>query len=415
MSAPQALETAEKAKIFIPIDVIGEIDDHKKDLGEVGANARTAARLLDKYSEEGDLVKGVKLPNGSTLKIVVWNEKQQELLEKHCLSNIPDNRIICAALAHRAILVSNDLAVRIKARALKLKAKCHQTLDLPNSVEDVYGGITTLEVDSGVIDQFYADGQCELEGEYFPNHYILLQSNSRKGHTAIGRWNKGVLRRISLPKSISGIKPRNLEQTIAFDALLDETLDLVSMIGKSGVGKTILVLAAALELVLERQSYDRIVLMKSPVAVGKDIGFLPGSVMEKILPHYQSYIDNLEVLLGSRKEKPWNIVEDLISIGKIEMVPPALLRGRSFNSAYIIIDEAQNLDHHEIKTIATRLGENSKLVVMGDIKQIDVRLDALSNGLTYLVEAFKDESCAAHITLSKGERSSFAELAAEKL
>lgn len=826
LSTPKALEQFPNHTIIIPIDVVNEIDAHKGDLGEVGANARLSARLLDQYSESGNISVGVMLDNQTTIMVDPWDEEYTERIEKLKLPNVPDSRIIFTAIRHAAVLISNDIAVRIKARINGIEAVSYESLGSLESSDDIYGGITKLEVDANLIDEFYASGECEVEGSYFPNHYLLLQSNTNESHTAIGKWDGKKIQRIAKSREVSGIRAKNLEQTVALDALLNPDIDLVTMIGKAGCGKaqpldakilapdgwvdmglikpndyvigrngkptrvlgvfpqglkdiyrvsfsdgssteccddhlwetqtvlerdygregqvrslaeirktlrygkqgkknhsipmveavqfkgmpinlppyvlgallgdgcikygsplissadefiaskirnllpgmilnkkkgsydysiiceekpipravprpyvathveidetirfdslgeackegfiassirkvingqqkqhkgyrwdqldadrqssnplknellklqlwglgssdkfvpkeylfgtvenrisllhglmdtdgtvdvsghtasfstisknlsedvvflvrslggtakiktrltfyshkgekrqgkesfrvtvslpphispfslprkaqkyksktkyiprryidtveyvgkkeaqcimvedsehlyvtddfvvthnTLLALSSAIDLVLEKKDYDKIILIKAPIPMGRDVGYLPGTLFEKVFPYFQSYLDNLEIIFNLRKTSgsALNVLEELMALGKIELVPPTFVRGRSIPRSIIILDEAQNINKHEIKTIATRLGENSKLIVMGDIKQIDTNLDALDNGLTCLVEAFKDENCAAHITLNKGERSTFADLAANKL
>ena len=414
---PKAIEHYPDSTVIIPMDVLQEVDAHKKDLGEIGVHARQTSRILDELSSKNSIIDGIQLDNGAILKVVSMNAEISEILLQHSLVDSPDNRIISIAKYHDAILVSNDIAVRIKARSISMEAEGYSAIDGLESVADVYDGLMVKEVTSDVIDSLYASGFLEVEDELLPNQYVLLQSVTKEGHSAIARCDGDHLYPVKQGRSVSGIRPENLEQVVALDMLMDNGLDLISLIGTAGVGKTLLALSASLELVLDKSEYDKIILMKAPVPMGQDIGFLPGLMADKMRPYFQSYLDNLEVIFNIRKESRniEDIVESLVLMGRFELVPPTYMRGRSIANSIVILDEAQNISQHEMKTIATRLGENSKLIVMGDVMQIDSKLDAVDNGLTRIVEAFKDEACAAHVTLKKTERSTFADLASRKL
>jgi PhoH-like ATPase len=399
-------------KIIIPIDVIHELDAHKNDHGEVGANARASIRFLDTYSELSDITQESEEVH---ITVGVWTPTLSRLLKSNKLPDSPDSRILCTALANKSILVSDDLAVRIKARVLGLEVRSSEFFD-PNSLtDDVYGGMIDIQVDGNKIDELHSKGACTLEEELHPNQYVLLTSNINVKHSAIGRMKNGRVLKISEYGEAFGLKPRNVGQKAALDMLMDPDVVLASMMGHSGCGKTILALSAAFEQVLERSLYNKVILMKSLPTVGQSLGYLPGTEMEKLAPYLNSYLDNIAQLFPSKNQPPDAILQLLISGGSLEVAPPTYVRGRSITNTIIVVDEVQNMSKHEIKTIATRLGEGSKLIVLGDIKQIDTNLDYLNNGLTCLVEAFKDEPCAAHVTLTKGERSLFADLAAEKL
>lgn len=396
---------------IIPIEVVIEVDNHKKSNGELGANARLAAKILDELSASKKKL--------NTFQIYSNAAAIDSCLSKHKLdASLFDNRILATAIINKAILMTNDVALRVKARALKVECEILADDNKPNSISEIYNGYIELKASEEEINNLYAYGEINTKAKLLINQYVLLTSVASPAHTAIARWDGTKLVKVQNKKTVFGVKPRNLEQTIALDALLDNKFELVTMLGKAGTGKTLLALAAALELTLEERLFDKIILMRSPIPVGRDIGWLPGDIMSKIMPFFQGYIDNFENILANKKDGPnhaASIIDNLLSSGKLEFTPPTYMRGRSIARSIIIVDEAQNMSKHEIKTIATRLGENSKLIVMGDVHQIDNKFDALDNGFIHLVESFKDEKCAAHIELVKCERSKFADIAALKL
>lgn len=409
----------EGSTVIIPLDVIQELDAHKKDPGEVGVNARAVARFLDELSAKGDFFAGINFASNI---IKVFNDAAdlEKLLAHHALVSTPDNRILAVALATSSCLLTNDLLLRIKARALNVRTKSFHGSATTYQDDEFYSGLISLDVDEQSINELYSSGELVLDtnANLNINQYVLLKSNINSSHTALTRWDGEILTKVPNIKSVSGIKPKNVEQVVAFDALLDPDIDLITLLGTAGTGKTITALAAALEMMLEERKYDKIILMRAPIPVGREIGFLPGDMLTKIMPYFQAYIDNLEVIFNSRKDGPIDIdsiVSNLMANGQLELIPLTYVRGRSISRSIIILDEAQNLTKHEVKTIATRVGEDSKLIVMGDLQQIDTKQDAFDNGFTHLVECFKGEVCAAHVTLLKCERSTFASLAAERL
>lgn len=406
-----------EGKVVIPFQVLEEIDTHKKDRNEVGANARYFTRQLNELMKSGDLLTGIKTGKADVV-AVPWHGKVEDKLTSLGLVDMPDNRIVATALCYKnSIFLSNDLALRLKGTSLGQKCESH-TKDLhTDSIEEVYRGLTEVSVGAEVINTVYAAGSVATKLKMPENQFVHLRSSIDEKHAAMARFQDGKFVKITDYKHVSGIKPRNMSQSMAIDVLMDQDVTLVTMLGRAGCGKTLCALSAALEQTLgSNPEYDKIVLMKAPVPVGLDVGFLPGNLMEKILPHFQSYLDNLEVLMPPAEKAAQTFLTHLMDMGKLEMTPPTYIRGRSLPKTFIICDEAQNLTKEEIKTIATRVGEGSKLVVMGDIYQIDRNgLDFSNNGLTHLIESFKGQKCAAHITLTKGERSSFSELASEIL
>lgn len=411
-------------EIVLPFVVLEELDKHKTAKGELGANARNIIRQLDVFANEGDLLKGV-ISKKTKISVATWTAKCKAQLSKAQLVDMADNRILVTALVLRAakkptVLVTNDVSLRIKAKSMGLETQSHVSADKVDSVDDIYSGLLDFYAPGIVIDQLHSAGEIAVpEGiKLLPNEYIHLIDNSNEKHTALGRFNGNRVVKVGTIKAVAGLKPRNSRQAVALDALMDPNITLVSLLGKAGGGKTVISLAAAVEQVFNNiKTYDKIILIKPISFVGEDIGYLPGTQQDKILPHFGNYIDNLIQLFPSFKDKsPEELLEHLTYAGKLEICPPTYLRGRSLPNSFIIVDEVQNLTRHEIKTIATRLGDNSKLVVLGDVNQIDNdRLDSMDNGLTHIIEAFKNETCAAHITFLKGERSTFSSLAADLL
>lgn len=410
--------------IILPFVVLEELDKHKTAKGELGANARNIIRQLDELSATGDLIKGVSTSKKTKISVCLWSTKCQALLTKNKMIDMPDNRILVTSLVMIAAkktvtLLTNDISLRLKAQSHGVDTAAHDVKNALDSVDDIYSGLIDFYVPGKVIDQLHANSSIEVPKgiSLQPNEYVHFIDEANDRHTGLGRYDGFKVVKITPVKSVSGIKPRNVRQAVAIDALLNNNITLVSILGKAGGGKTIAALAAAIEQVFDSKKFDKIILIKPISFVGEDIGYLPGSQMEKILPHFGNYIDNLMQLFPSYRDKtPESLLEYLTHSGKLELCPPTYMRGRSLPRSFIIVDEVQNLSRHEIKTIATRLGEDSKLVVMGDINQIDNhKLDALDNGLTHIIEAFRDETCAAHITFLKGERSAFSAIAAEKL
>jgi PhoH-like ATPase len=406
-----------EGKVVIPFQVLEEIDLHKKDKNETGANARYFARLMNEISKAGDLFAGVKHGPVEVFAYAL-SDKVQDKMASLKLEDIPDNRIIASALCFKSsILLSNDITLRLKAGTLGQKCDVHNKSLRADSIDEVYSGMCEVEVLPEDINELYAEGKLGTKKKLVNNQFVLVKSSVDSKHTAIAKYRDGVLHKLVEKKGVSGIRPRNLKQSMCMDALMDPSIDLITILGPAGAGKTLLSLAAALDQALgSAPKYDKIILMKAPVPVGLDVGFLPGNLLEKILPHFQSFLDNLEILMPQAEKSTLTFLTHLMEIGKLEMLPPTYIRGRSLPNTFIICDEAQNLTREEIKTIATRVGEGSKLVMMGDIYQIDRQgLDFSNNGLTHLVETFKGQACASHITMTKGERSTFAELAADIL
>ncbi|MGB0588348.1 MAG: PhoH family protein [Myxococcota bacterium] len=412
--------------VVIPIVVIEEVDTFKKNPSELGRNARQVSRHIDALRSQGSLIEGVQLPDGSSgiLKVVVCNT---ELPRGHAISHEADSVIMSTALQVKqesqgpTVLITMDTNLRIRANALGLDSVDYDTGDI--AIDELYPGSTDVDVPQGSITELYDRRQLDASGltdsPLLVNEYVMLREGAR---TALTRLNAhGQLEPIyPLKDSVWGIRPRNREQHYALDACLREDIKLVTLVGKAGTGKTLLALAAGLAKVTDEEIYQRLLCSRPVMPMGRDIGFLPGDIDDKLRPWMQPIHDNVELLLtlGSRREKArrGRGAAELIDMGLLEVEPLTYIRGRSLPNQYMVIDEAQNLTPHEVKTILTRAGEGTKVVLTGDPFQIDnPYVDSASNGLTYLVERFKGESIAATVTLSKGERSPLAEIASNRL
>ncbi len=424
---PHAIYRFEKHLIVIPITVIEEIDKFKKDMNETGRNARHVSRLLDSLRTQGSIAKGVTLESGGILRVEVYEDLALKALPPGLHGEHGDNRILAVAMdlklkadAGPVILVSKDTNLRIKADALGLIAEDYESDKV--EIEDLYTGTADIKATAEQVDRFYGQGWLEGVDSLLPNQFVTLYDESNQNHTGIGRFNAQNNRILPLRKGgkdgIWSITSRNREQSFAIDILLDDSIKLVTLVGKAGTGKTLLAIAAGLHKVAEENVYNRLLVSRPVFPMGKDIGFLPGDIEEKLAPWMQPIFDNVELLLsGHEAEKRHSKgYKELIAMGIMEIEPLTYIRGRSIPNQFMIVDEAQNLTPHEIKTIITRAGEGTKVILTGDPYQIDnPYVDASSNGLTYLVERLKGLNITGHVTMMKGERSELAELAANLL
>jgi len=409
--------------LVIPLKVLEEIDKHKKRQDGVGANARQVIRELDKLREKGSLVEGAKL--GGRKGVLTVRGYGNAMLPADMSMEDPDNQILatvlnCASnnLQDTVILVSQDINVRVKADALGIKAEDYTTNQIVEKAEEVYTGFIHHLVDDAMIDRFYGGEKMFLEEKdikLFPNQYVMLVSNANEKKTALAKfknYNHPLSKVRDYKEGIWDVRAKNKEQQFALDLLMDQDVKIVSLVGKAGCGKTLIALAAGLKQILDDGTYKKLIVSRPVQPMGRDIGFLPGTLEEKMMPWIAPIQDNLEFLMGDDKEHMKMLQEQ----GTIEIEALTFIRGRSISKAFIIIDEAQNLTMHELKTIITRVGEDTKIVLTGDIEQIDSAfLDATNNGLTYAVEKFKPFELAGHISLQKGERSAVATLAAQVL
>ncbi len=422
---PQALNAFQDNDIVIPIAVIEEIDGQKKRQDEVGRNARRVSAFLDELRSKGHLDSGVSLGENRGMLRVELNHQEVDKLPPTLDRAKIDNRIIAVALAlkqnspHPVIVVTKDINMRIKADSLGIAAEDYETDKI--EIEDVYTGTRTVKVEPDIINRFYAAGEVMLsQVEIYPNQLIILEDSFGSSKSALAR-HLGNGRLVPLRYGTQepfGLKARNKEQKFALELLLDDEVRLVTLIGRAGTGKTLLALAAGLQKVVEESKFRRLAVSRPVVPMGNDLGFLPGDINEKLRPWMQPIYDNLEFLFSNRdrNEKIDHLVNSMKDLNILELEALTYIRGRSIPNQFLLVDEAQNLSPHEIRTVITRVGEGTKIVLTGDPYQIDhPYLDSNSNGLTFVVERFKNEKIAGHITLLKGERSDLAELGARLL
>ena len=437
-----SVNTFENNDIIIPLKVLDEIDKHKQRQDTVGSNARKFIRFLDALRLKGNLHGGVRIMKGKGMLRVMTPDLS--LLPPGMDPAIPDNQIIATALTEKmrcarqanqgrkttrkVIMVSRDINMRVKCDSIDLLSEEYIPSQVVKSRTDLYTGFTSYLIDDQIIDRFHNGDDIFLDGDdikLYPNQFILLVSSLNDKKTGIARfvdYDQPLLKvtecnnNSKKKKDAWGIKTRNKEQGFVMNLLNNPNIDLVTIVGKAGTGKTLLATAAGLQQVLspaaDSPGYKHLIVSRPIQPMGKDIGYLPGTMEEKMMPWLAPIQDNLKYLLGNNKDT----LKMYISQGVIEIEALTYIRGRSIANAFIIIDEAQNLTIHELKTIITRAGENTKIVLTGDIEQIDnVYIDETSNGLAYAVEKFKDHSISGHVTLTKGERSKIATLAAKIL
>jgi PhoH-like ATPase len=421
---PNALESFAENNVIIPIEVIEEIDRFKRETTDLGQNARSVSRTLDGLRQQGRLSEGVKLANGGKLQVVF----NPEYSNGHSLpgNNSADSRILAMALQVQkedvsvpTVLVTKDINLRIKADAMGLPAEDYETDRI--LIQDLYTGLFEMAISSEAMAQFWNLGELDLpkERHYFPNEYCTLAEETNPKRTALSKVDPSGTKLIPIMdnrEGVWGIKPKNREQHFALDALLDERVRLVTLMGKAGTGKTLLALAASLKRVVQDREYRRVIVARLTVPVGKELGFLPGTLEEKLLPWMQPINDALELLGDLNMGHDHRRTQDLMRSGSIVVEALSYIRGRSIANQFMIIDEAQNLTPLEVKTIITRVGHGSKIIFTGDPYQIDnPYVDSSSNGFNFLVSRFKEQPISAHIELQKGERSELAELAANVL
>ncbi len=420
---PNSILNFKENSVLIPIEVIEEIDHFKREPSELGQNARSVSRHLDSLRQQGHLSQGVGLPNGGRLRILFQPPGQNggTLLS----GNSVDSRIINAALAVQksdpaipAVLVTKDINLRIKADILGLPAQDYETDRI--LLQDLYSGMIEKSVSPARMQEFRTEGSIDLEGAaYFPNEYCTLTEEGSSKRAVLAKVDPSGGRLVPIVDSregVWGIKPRNREQHFAFDALLDDRVKLVTLMGKAGTGKTLLAMAAGLKRTVVDREFRRLVVARPTISMGKEIGFLPGTLEEKLNPWMQPIHDALELLSDLNMGNESRRAGDLMRSGSIVVEALSYIRGRSIANQFMVIDEAQNLTPLEVKTIVTRVGHGTKIVFTGDPYQIDnPYVDSASNGFNYVVSKFREQAIAAHVELQKGERSELAELAANIL
>ena len=413
-----------KNNIAIPTIILDEIDKHKSRQDTAGFNARAMNRTLDNLRRKGSLFEGVSLGRGKGK--VFAAQYDPRYMPAGMATSDSDNKIIAIALrlkleGNEIAVVSRDLNMRVKCDAFGLECHDYQPQQVIMSVEKLFDGTETIEVDDDFIDQFYqsSDGLLlpDQNKKLFSNQYIILTGKSDPRKSAVCRFvNYQVpLKKVYNFKDIWGLSANNKEQKFAMDLLFDKDIKVVSLTGQAGTGKTLIAAECGLERVWNttksQGGYDKLIITRPVHPLGRDIGFLPGTLEEKMMPWIAPIRDNLEHLFGDRTALDMQLEQ-----GTIEIEAMTYIRGRSISNAFMVVDEAQNLTPHELKTIITRVGHGTKLILTGDIQQIDNSyVDAVSNGLTYAVEKFKEYEISGHVSLIKGERSKLATLASEIL
>jgi PhoH-like ATPase len=423
LTEAQSLFSFGDSNIAIPTIVLDEIDKHKHRQDTAGFNARSMNRILDSFRAHGSLMSGVPLGEGKGKVFVAQYDPRY--LPAGMEAEDSDNKIMAVALrlklaGHDIVVMSRDLNMRVKCDSFGIACEDYQPQQIIKSTDKLFDGAMTLSVSADLIDRFYEDQETLLpDQEYmlYPNQYLVLTAEGNSKKSALCRFvnYNTPLKKVNLYKDIWGLSANNTEQKYAMDLLFDPSVQVVSLTGQAGTGKTLLAAACGLEQVLHtpksQGGYDKLIITRPVQPLGRDIGFLPGTIEEKMMPWIAPLRDNLEYLFGDK-----TALDIQMEQGTIEIEAMTYIRGRSISNAFMIVDEAQNLTAHELKTIITRVGHGTKLVLTGDIQQIDNSyVDSVSNGLTYAVEKFKEYDISGHITLYKGERSKLATLAAEIL
>lgn len=416
---PKCIRAFGKGDVVVPIVVIEELNGFKKGNDTINRNAREFTRFLDSVSGEDAFNGGMSLGKD---KGVIKIKKELALhptVADNFRDDIDDNRILNLAyhlnqeVSKQIILVSKDINLRLRARSLGIKAKNYREDAVIDNVDRLYQGFVAVEgVDSDLISRFYKNDpvlakEIAFDREFWENECLILKNGSS---SALARVKDGALVKVKVD-GFWGIKPKNVEQTFALALLRDDNIPLVTVSGKAGTGKTLFALLASLDM---RRDYQQIFIARPTVPLSnKDLGYLPGDMDSKLGPYMQPLYDNLDFIKGNKNAK---IIEEMLEREKMIVCSLAFIRGRSLTRKYFIIDEAQNLSPHEVKTIITRAGEGTKIVFTGDVHQIDhPYLDSGTNGLSYVIEKMKEERIAGHINLSKGERSELANRAADIL
>ncbi len=423
---PMAMFRFEDNDVVLPITIIEELDRFKKGTADTGRNARYVSRTLDELRQQGSLVQGIPLPQGGTLKVALCHRDTLRQLPAELEGDQGDNAILAVAMEYKhhhdmpVVLVSKDTNLRIKADAVGLVAEDYETDKI--DYDDLYTGTLEVMVSAEAISQLFGEGHLKLDVPLYPNQAVTLVDEANPTHTALALVQGSSGKVVPLSKlphaGVSRVQPRNREQRFAFELLLQDSISMVTLVGKAGTGKTLLAIAAGVQKVADERLYSRLLIARPIVPLGRDIGYLPGDVREKLNPWMQPLYDNFDLIFGTQdmrgRPEHWRRGhEEMIDQGLLQIEPLTYIRGRSIPKQFLVVDEAQNLTPHEVKTILTRAGEGTKIILTGDPDQIDnPYVDASSNGLTYVVERFKSEALAGHITLSKGERSSLAERAA---
>lgn len=414
---PEAIYSFRDTEIAVPLTVLEELDKLKTYPDQRGRSARDAIRFLNAIIRGGDVRSGVKLENGSTLRVpfgAVGDPPPDLQLDKN------DNRILLQAFGLQkagctVFFVSKDINARVKAAALGLKAVDYEKQKV--DAASLYQGFREVEADAPYFDSFLDNGWGLWRERLYANEFLRIREKGGD-RTVLARWDADPERLVHVREhqSVFGVNALNDRQLAAIDLLMDDRVRCVTLVGRAGTGKTLLAVAAGLRKTLEDHVYARMLISRPVIPLGKDIGYLPGEKNAKLANWMEPIFDNMDFLLGQYKKPNLKSVDQLIRDRVLEIEAVTFIRGRSLPNQFIVVDEAQNLTPHEVKTIVSRAGENAKVVLTGDPNQIDnMYLDANSNGLTYLIDAFKGQRLHGHVTLQKTERSELAELAASIL
>ncbi len=416
---PSVLKRFEKNKVIIPIIVLEELDALKRNTDERGKNARVIMRYIDSLkTKNADFDKGIDIPEGPNVRIKL--DKNLQRIKGFPLTlDRNSNKILHIAYhlkqkGEKIVFVSKDFISRVKAESMGIEAEDY--FNLKSSYDEVFKGLKTLEVQKKEIDLFYKNKKIEIKDTAFhPNEFCIMKSPERS--SAVCTFNgktKKLEPLIQMDKGIWGIQPLNIEQRCVIDLLLRDNIDLVTLVGHAGTGKTLLALCCGLYKVFDEGQYSKILVSRPIIPLGKDIGYLPGTKEEKLYHWMQPIYDNLEFICecANGEGNGSSTLEWVMKSRKLEMEAVTYIRGRTLPKVFMIIDEAQNLTHHEVKTIISRAGKNTKVILTGDPTQIDnPYLDKDSNGLTYVINKFKGQSLYGHVLLDKTERSKLAEIA----
>ncbi len=426
ISDPRSIYQFDDNDVIIPISVIEEIDRFKKDQSEKGRNAREVSRILDRLRERGPLSQGVPiLPDKKNSGFLFIDLGYDISHLPGILSDTVDNRILSVALAlqkkykhdRSVILITKDSNLRIKSDALGIPSEDFEADKV--DISELYSGYRILSSTDAEAAQFESQREIPWDKDNLqPNEFVVFEN--RQSYGIFDSETKKIKSLDFTSENIWGIFPRNREQIFALWALMDDRIKLVTLSGGAGTGKTLLAIASGLYKTTDEDIYQKLLVARPIFAMGKDMGFLPGDLEDKLHPWMQPIYDSLDFLLGggvpSRQKRLSKSYQELIHQGLLAVEPLTYIRGRSLPNAFFVVDESQNLTPHEVKTILTRAGEGTKIVLTGDPYQIDnPYIDATNNGLTYAIERFKSVPLAAHVTLSQGERSALASLAAEIL
>ena len=431
LNNPLSIYQFDDNDVVIPISVIEEIDNFKKDMSDIGRNAREVSRMMDKMRNHGNLSSGIPIfeDRKDSGMLFVYLGQNMDILPELLASNT-DNHILAIGLTlqnqfgdkRKVSIITKDTNLRIKADAFGLAAEDFEADKV--DISDFYTGHRKITAATSEINTLYAERELKLEGEDLKaNEFVILEENGNSEQYVYGMYDKEadlIKLTENRVEGVWGIHSRNVEQAMALDALLDDSVRLVTISGQAGTGKTLMAIAAGLQKTTDEDIYQKLLVSRPVFPLGRDIGYLPGDLDEKLNPWMQPIFDNIELLLGGgvggRQKRLSKSYQELINQGILAVEPLTYIRGRSIPNQFFIVDEAQNLTAHEVKTILTRAGEGTKIILTGDPYQIDnPYIDSQNNGLTYVIERFKDQPIAAHVTLSKGERSDLASIAADLL